>query len=1239
MRAVVNKDGTFLPTWLLFSAPVENLKPRWVQNDHPLTAMSVAYADKKTMLKAVDEIRELLGEEAVSTDWDDLEEHGHSEWSTSNSDSRPVAVIRPQTTEQVSAIARICTTYRVPMVPYGAGSSVEGNFSSPHSGVCLDLSNMNKIVAFHPDDMDIVVQAGVNWTTMNQEIKRSGLFLPLDPSPTALIGGMVSTNCSGTNAMRYGTMKDYVINLTVVLADGSVIKTRRRPRKTSAGYNLTGLFVGSEGTLGIVTEATLKLAIIPEKLSVATATFSTVKEAADMAFKLMRQGVPLAALELMDDTQMKVVNQSGGAGGRMWDECPTLFLKFSGSQNAVKDSINSTKEIAKSQGCRSFEFAETQEQMDSLWSARKQALWASLAVRDEGTQMWSTDVAVPLSQMAEIIEESKEKASHLGIFNSVMGHVGDGNFHQLMMYNPKDEDQRQAVSKCVDDMMVRALEMEGTVSGEHGIGLGKMHCLQKELGPATIGVMKAIKDTLDPWARVMADQNESPSWRRTQLNFVPINQADSPPESKRRRTYLSCERCRKRKTRCEPTTGEDDRCMRCSLDDQRCEFRNSRSTKRVSSIRATTSEETSHHRTIVGRDPNTPISSQLEAISGAASTSQSRHTNDEFVVTATESSSTHSTTAALDARTRLVSTYIHNTSDALDLITFASAGRNVHDTSSLTPGCDSQAVLSAAPTNAVSDPPHSGDGAWKGFILIRKGIISRQEVKEYLDFFFQRLWPLKPVIPSHYLDQKTHGQLVAEEPLLVVCIVALSSRYSSLSGSHGEIRSERIHWQVWGILQRSLQSVMWGSATTRSLGAISSMLLLIDWHVKAINNPADFTEGDDEAWAPSSKGPDATGSSSTGQRRYWMMSIMEKLDIVSPAYRSNKMSWMLLSNSIALAHEGSCFQVEQSNSSINASSSKSDSIKQEWNRLVCVFIHLADEGLATRLGLEPLLPEKSRQAVKERFALTFADSIPNGTVWESYFELSIEARKGRELLNSLRSEGTLHPESNLINYLDSLRRSLARWKRLYYHASDTNILLHACLRIEYYYVSMFCFAPASQAVQSKSQSILDDTLQALHEFEDQATQASNALLCIVVDELKPSGLTQFLPVRCWLFIVSACLHLLKSTLTESQHVNQAHPNIQVLHRVINAIHSGSPDDTHMAIRFAKFLGIMVHTVVPSLTSSHVGGIAPGVEAGKDNGGIDLGLQPGDLQDITSGSLDENLVVDGLSDMDTLSNIV
>jgi D-lactate dehydrogenase (cytochrome) len=275
----------------------------------------------------VREITELLGDDFVSLDEGDIEAHGHSDWSTSNTKARPVAIVLPETTEDVSKIAKICSQYRVPMVPFGAGSSVEGNFSSPHSGVCIDLSRMNKILAFHEDDMDVVVQPGVNWLDLNKSVEKSGLFLPLDPGPTAHIGGMVATNCSGTNAMRYGTMKDWVINLTVVLADGTVMKTRQRPRKTSAGYNLTALFTGSEGTLGIITEVTLKLAVIPEKFSVAIVAFPTIKDAATAASRFMRDGVPLAALELMDETQMKIINQNGGAGGRYWTELPTLFLK------------------------------------------------------------------------------------------------------------------------------------------------------------------------------------------------------------------------------------------------------------------------------------------------------------------------------------------------------------------------------------------------------------------------------------------------------------------------------------------------------------------------------------------------------------------------------------------------------------------------------------------------------------------------------------------------------------------------------------------------------------------------------------------------------------------------------------------------------------------------------------------------------------------------------------------------
>ncbi|KAL2220196.1 hypothetical protein M432DRAFT_638350 [Thermoascus aurantiacus ATCC 26904] len=451
------------------------------------------------MLVAAEEISKALGEDAVSYDEDVIESHGYSEWSTSNSSVRPVAVVYPRSTEDVSLIAKICNKYNVPMIPFGAGSSVEGSFSAPYSGLTIDFSRMNKILAFHEDDMDVVVQPGVNWVDLNRQIEKSGLFLPLDPSPTAQIGGMVSTNCSGTNAMRYGTMKDWVINLTVVLADGSVIKTRRRPRKTSAGYNLTSLFVGAEGTLGLITEITLKLAVIPQETSVAVVPFPSVYDAASAAAKLMRSGIQLAALEIMDEMQMRVINRSGGAASkRRWAESPTLFLKFSGTKETIKNDIERVAKIVADFNAGSFIFAGNKQEELDLWSARKEALWAMLSQRPSGTEIWSTDVAVPLSRMAEIIDISRRESGKLGLFSSVLGHVGDGNFHQSVMYNPKDPEQTAAVAKCVHDMMDRALEMDGTVSGEHGIGIGKKESLLHELGPDTIKLMQTLKRSVDP---------------------------------------------------------------------------------------------------------------------------------------------------------------------------------------------------------------------------------------------------------------------------------------------------------------------------------------------------------------------------------------------------------------------------------------------------------------------------------------------------------------------------------------------------------------------------------------------------------------------------------------------------------------------------------------------------------------------------------------------------------------------
>jgi D-lactate dehydrogenase (cytochrome) len=315
-------------------------------------------------------------------------------------------------------------------------------------------------------------------------------------------------------------MKDWVVNLTVVLADGTVIKTRRRPRKSSAGYNLTGLFVGSEGTLGIVTEITLKLAVIPQETTVAVVTFPNIRDAAAAASRVMRTGVPIGAMEIMDEVQMKVVNRSG-ATGRVWKEVPTLFFKFSGTKTSVEDNIHLVKNITNHFRSGDFEFAKDEQEAKLLWSARKEALWSMLALREEGMELWGTDVAVPLSRLADIIEISKKEMDQLGLFASILGHVGDGNFHESILYDNRNPTERAKVEKCVHDMVDRALEMEGTCTvsssyfihilfvpvyhfakagqGEHGVGLGKREALLQELGGDTIDVMRQIKKALDPY--------------------------------------------------------------------------------------------------------------------------------------------------------------------------------------------------------------------------------------------------------------------------------------------------------------------------------------------------------------------------------------------------------------------------------------------------------------------------------------------------------------------------------------------------------------------------------------------------------------------------------------------------------------------------------------------------------------------------------------------------------------------
>ncbi|QSZ31245.1 hypothetical protein DSL72_000808 [Monilinia vaccinii-corymbosi] len=369
-----------------------------------------------------------------------------SEWSSANVDHLPVAVAYPKSTQEVSKIATICHKYRVPIVPFSGGSSLEGNVSCPYGGVSVDFAFMDQIIAFHEEDMD--VQPSVSWMDLNDELakRQSGIFFPVDPGPSAKIGGMVGTNCSGTNCVRYGWMKDWVINLTVVLSDGTIIKTKRRPRKFSAGYNLNSLFVGSEGTLGLVTEITLKLAVVTSEYSVAVVTFPTLRDAAAAAAGVMRAGIQVAAMEIMDKVQMKVVNLSKSTAPRQWKELPTLFFKFSGTKASVKETIAMVSAIARAHHGSSFEFAK---------DAREQKLLS---------EVWSTDVAVPFSRLADIIELSKKEMDELGLFAGILGHVGDGNFHESIMYDKRVPGEMEKVERCVKNMVIRALEMEGTVT-------------------------------------------------------------------------------------------------------------------------------------------------------------------------------------------------------------------------------------------------------------------------------------------------------------------------------------------------------------------------------------------------------------------------------------------------------------------------------------------------------------------------------------------------------------------------------------------------------------------------------------------------------------------------------------------------------------------------------------------------------------------------------------------------------
>ncbi|KAF2017542.1 hypothetical protein BU24DRAFT_420573 [Aaosphaeria arxii CBS 175.79] len=453
------------------------------------------------------DFRDIVGKENITVEKSELESHAGSSWSSHPAapGDVPFCVVKPGNTAEVSAIMKICHERKIPVTAYSGGTSLEGHFAATRGGICVDFSRMDKILQLNAQDLDVVVQPAVGWELLNEELAKSNLFFPPDPGPGAMIGGMVGTGCSGTNAYRYGTMKDWVLSLTVVLADGTVIKTRQRPRKSSAGYDLTRMFVGSEGTLGLVTEATLKVTVKPQHTSVAVCAFNSVRAAADCVFKVVGAGVPIAAIEILDDVQMKCINDAGMTS-KTWKNAPTLFFKFAGTPSSVKEQIGQVQTLAKKSGSTSFEFAKSEQEKEDLWQARKEALWSVMAQGqgDDDMSVWTTDVAVPISRLPDIIEETKDEIAKSGLLGSIVGHVGDGNFHSIILYNKKT--QHALASHLVHNMVKRAIEMEGTATGEHGVGLVKRDYLPHELGADTVAAMRRLKLAFDPQCLLNCDK-------------------------------------------------------------------------------------------------------------------------------------------------------------------------------------------------------------------------------------------------------------------------------------------------------------------------------------------------------------------------------------------------------------------------------------------------------------------------------------------------------------------------------------------------------------------------------------------------------------------------------------------------------------------------------------------------------------------------------------------------------------
>jgi len=419
----------------------------------------------------------------------------HSRGESHHAGVLPDAVAFPASTEDVQAIVRACAEFRCPMTAFGAGSSLEGHVVPLHGGVSIDLTRMNRVLRLSVEDLDVTVEAGITRKQLDKHLQSTGLWFPLDPGADATIGGMAATRASGTTAVRYGTMRDAVLGLTVVTADGRAVKTGTRARKSSAGYDLTRLFVGAEGTLGIITEVTLRLHGRPEAVAVATCWFDSIDAAVDAVIMIVQLGIPVARVELMDEAQVEAVNRFSKLDRPV---APSLFFEFHGlSEASVNEHLRATADIVAEHGGKDFARATSPEDRARLWQARHDAYYASLALRP-GARAWTTDVCVPISRLAECIHDTKADLADSPLVGPLVGHVGDGNFHLILPVNPDNAGEMAAAEHLTERLVARALSMGGTCTGEHGVGIGKRRFLEAEHGREALDVMRAIKQALDP---------------------------------------------------------------------------------------------------------------------------------------------------------------------------------------------------------------------------------------------------------------------------------------------------------------------------------------------------------------------------------------------------------------------------------------------------------------------------------------------------------------------------------------------------------------------------------------------------------------------------------------------------------------------------------------------------------------------------------------------------------------------